>query len=65
MFVLSLILRICGVICIIHGILQLLSVEMPEFIPGGWIINILSGVLLFGAGVMLFLSDKKKKGAAK
>ena len=65
MFVLSLILRISGVICIIHGILLLLSVKMPEFIPGGWIINILTGILLFAAGVILFLSYKKKRESAK
>jgi hypothetical protein len=61
MFLLSLVLRIAGVICVIHGILILLHVHIPEIIPGGWIVNILIGIVLFGIGVFLFLSNKKAR----
>jgi len=61
MSVLSLLFRIAGVVCVIHGILILFFANMPEFIPGGWIANILTGVVLFSIGVVLFLSHRKKR----
>jgi hypothetical protein len=64
MFVLSLVLRILGVIFVVHGALLAFTIRgIPELIPGGWLSSILVGLALFAGGVALFLT--KGKRAAK
>lgn len=66
MFILSLCLRIAGVVLTIHGLLLLLSIKIvPEFIPGGWPVPLLAGLACFGCGVLLFLKNRGKAEARK
>lgn len=63
MFAISLILRILGVVFLVHGALLAVPIRgIPELIAGGWLSSILLGMALFAAGVILFLSKRKRAG---